>query len=413
MSNTMIKKSFFAEAAPLLLLIFIDSMGLGLVFPITNALIMDPHSHFLAASYGTHIRSLLFGTIIGIFMLCWFFGASFLGDLSDNIGRKKSLLICLIGASIGYFLSGIGVVAGSVSLLILGRIVAGFTSGSQAIAQAAVIDLSTPERKAANIGMILFAASLGFICGPLIGGVLSDSTLIPWVNFATPLYFAALLSLANAILLWCLFFETFEPKGHIKIKLHRAIEILIEGFKNEKIRELCMVLLVMIFGWSGFYSFISMFLLRQFHYPPVEIAYFMATMAIGFGAGTSFLVNICTKRFSLKNIVIVGLAFSALAVIIVALSKQIIIAWLLVVPIGATIAVAYSTILTLFSNQVDENSQGWVMGIAGAIMAFAFGINAFLLGIFAQDQAYIPILISGVGMGISAILMWYFRKKIN
>lgn len=146
MSNTMIKKSFFAEAAPLLLLIFIDSMGLGLVFPITNTLIMDPHSHFLAANVSLHTRSMLFGTIIGIFMLCWFFGASFLGDLSDNIGRKKSLMICLIGATLGYALSGIGVAVDSVALLLIGRIVAGFTSGSQAIAQAAVIDLSTPEK---------------------------------------------------------------------------------------------------------------------------------------------------------------------------------------------------------------------------------------------------------------------------
>lgn len=254
---------------------------------------------------------------------------------------------------------------------------------------------------------------MGFICGPLIGGILSDTALIPWVNFSTPLYFAAILSLANAILLWYLFFETFEPKAHVKIKLHRAIEVLIDGFKNEKVRELCIVMLTMIFGWSGFYSFISMFLLRQFHYLPINIAYFMAAMAIGFGIGTSYLVNVCTKRFSLKNIVTVGLAVSALAVIAVAASKQIIVAWIFVVPIGATIAVAYSTILTLFSNQVDENSQGWVMGIAGAIMAFAFGINAFLLGIFAQYQASIPILISGIGMGISAILMWCFRKKIN
>jgi DHA1 family tetracycline resistance protein-like MFS transporter len=143
MGKNLHPKSFLAAAAPLFLVLFIDGMGLGLLFPILNALIMDPSGGILAHSVSVDARNFIFGGIISIFMLCWFFGAAYLGDLSDQVGRKKSLLICLLGAFLGYLLSAIAVICGSFSLLIIGRIIAGFTSGSQPIAQAAIIDISS------------------------------------------------------------------------------------------------------------------------------------------------------------------------------------------------------------------------------------------------------------------------------
>src|SRR5438105_1114250 len=174
MTTTLSKEqSFFFKAAPLFLVLFIDSMGLGLVFPILNALVIDPHANFISASFSANARNLLFGFTISIYMFCWFFGAAFLGDLSDQIGRKKSLMICLLGACFGYLFSALAVVVNSYLLLIIGRIIAGFTAGSQSIAQAAIVDISLPEHKARNLGLILFFASLGFIVGPMIGGILS------------------------------------------------------------------------------------------------------------------------------------------------------------------------------------------------------------------------------------------------
>src|SRR3990167_3386359 len=157
MNQTTPHKSFFLIAMPLFLVLFIDGMGLGLVFPLLNALVMDPHSSFLPTHFGDAIRNVCFGSLVGIYMICWFFGASFLGDLSDHIGRRKALLLCLIGAFFGYVLSAISVILHSVFLLLLGRVIAGFTAGSQPIAQAAIVDLSEPEHKVRNLGFILLA----------------------------------------------------------------------------------------------------------------------------------------------------------------------------------------------------------------------------------------------------------------
>lgn len=402
--------NFFIAAAPLFLVLFIDSMGLGLVFPILNALVMDPSANFIAPGISMNMRDIIYGVTIGIYMFCWFFGAPVLGDLSDQMGRKKALMICLLGAVVGYFLSALSVVFDSFSLLLLGRIVAGFTAGSQSIAQAAIVDISAPEHKARNLGAILFVISLGFVFGPLAGGILSDKNLLASLSYATPFYFAAALSLINAFLLQLFFKETFTHIGKIHFKLYHAIQIFVSAFKNEKVRELSFILLVLIFGWSGFYSFVSMFLLKVYHFDALRTGCYMGLLGGGFGIGTGFLIDPLTQRFSLKTCVIAGSLLTALATALTLTAPHELFIWFYVLPLGAAIAVAYSTLLTLFSNQVDEDSQGWVMGITGAIMAFAFGINGLLVGILADFSVDIPMILSIVGLLLAAVLMQFTFK---
>lgn len=404
-------KKFFISAAPLLLIILIDGMGLGLVFPILNNLIVDPHSHYVAATLTDTTRNFIFGGIVASFMLSWFFGAPFLGDLSDNIGRKKSLMICLLGATIGYLISGLGVTLNSMSLLIIGRVIAGFTSGSQPIAQATIIDLSDPLQKTRNISFVLLALSLGFIFGPLAGGILSNKALVSWFNFSLPFYFAAFISLVNALLLHKLFKETFNQKSRMKIKWHRAISIFQSAFRHEKIRYLSLIFLIMIFGWSSYYTFISMYLLKKYSFGAFEITLFMAVMGIGFGIGNGFLANFCAKRYNLQTTVIISLLLGASGILLTVLTDTPNYAWICIIPIATLLSAAYAITLTIFSNQVDENAQGWVMGITGAIIALTFGINSLMLGLLSILGVNTPLYISVIGLAISALMMLYFKEN--
>ncbi len=407
----MTRQNLLLTAGPLFLVLFIDGMGLGLVFPVLNALVMDPHAHFIAASTSANARSIIFGAIIGTFMLCWFFGTAFLGDLSDQIGRKKSLLICLLGSFIGYALSALAVMFNMFWLLIVGRVIAGFTAGSQPIAQAAIVDISSEEHKARNIGWILLSVSLGFIFGPMLGGFFSDHDLFAGFNYATPFIFAAVISLFNALLLQLLFKESFQRNSKVSLKLHRALEVFVSAFKHPRIRSLSYIFLVFIFGWSSFYSFIPLFLLKEYHFTTMHTGLFMGAMGVGFGLGTGILVEYFTKRFSLKYITIVSLLLTALFVLGTLCVRTVFFASLCIVPIGAMAALAYSVLTTMFSNQVDASAQGWVMGITGAIMAFAFGINGFLTGALANQGIGFPLLMAIVGLLLSAILMYFLYHE--
>jgi DHA1 family tetracycline resistance protein-like MFS transporter len=396
--------------APLFLVLFIDGMGLGLLFPILNSIIVDPSSTFLSAELSSSTRSLIYGAIISVFMICWFFGAAILGDLSDCIGRKKSLTICLVGTFLGYLISGIGVIGGSLSLLIIGRVIAGFTAGSQPIAQAAIVDISREEHKTKNIGLILLAVSLGFVVGPMLGGFLSDPHLVSWFNYSTPLYFAAGIALLNAILLQWFFKETFVATRAMDIRLTYAVTVVASAFKHSGVRYLSLILLVMIVGWSNYFGFLAMFLLKRYAFSAMQISIFMAIMAGGFSLGFGFLVNFFNNRFKEKPIIVGSYITAAMAITLTILTDSYIFAGLLTILVGASVSVGYSTIISVFSSAVGPHEQGWVMGVTGSIMALCFGITSFITGAIADYSANLPMILAAGPLFISGILMAYYQK---
>lgn len=390
---------------PLFLVLFIDGMGLGLLFPILSNIIVSPHSEFLSPTMSVAIRDALYGFIVGIFMLCWFFGSAVLGDLSDTVGRKKALMICLVGAFIGYFISALAIIFKSVGLLIVGRIIAGFTGGSQPIAQAAIVDVSTVENKARNLGLILLSISLGFVFGPIFGGVLSDSGIVSWFSFSTPLYFASLVSLLNAFLLAWLFKETYSSNGKLQVNLMNAIRIFKSAFQHKKIRLLSLLLLIMIFGWSNYFTFISIYILDKFHVSPLQNSLFLAVLGLGFSIGCGYLINVLTRRFTLSQIITWGLSITAVLIFLMLVVGVQWFAWLSALLVGVSMSVGYSALLALFSNQVSEKEQGWVMGVTGSIMALCFGITSLFTGLVSNFGVDLPMVLAIVGLAASGLIL--------
>ncbi len=405
--------SFFLSAFPLFLAILIDGMGLGLVIPMLNTLITNPASGFFTHALSGEMRNFLFGAMMSVFMLCWFFGAAYLGDLSDSIGRKKSLMIALIGNFTGYLISAIAVSCHSFTGLFMGRIISGFTSGSQSIAQAAIVDLSTTDTKARNLGWILFAASLGFILGPIFGAFLSDSHIYHGFGLVTPLYFAAIMAFLNIVFLIFLFHETFMPRNQIHFRFHRAIEIFISAFQHENIRDLAYVMLLMMLGWGSYYSFISMFLMEKFHQTNFQVNLFMALLAGGFGIGFGGIVNYLSHHFSLKSCCAVFSMIGGAIILLTVLLPHVIYSWMGTLLVGICIAIAYSMILTLFSNQADENSQGWIMGITNAIGSLGFAIVGITSALLSNLSVNLPIVFAGVFLILSGYALKYLKHKIK
>lgn len=393
--------AFFA----LFLVLFIDGMGLGLLFPILNSIIVDSTSGFLAADVSIEAREILYGVVVSVFMLCWFFGAAILGDLSDSIGRKRSLLICLVGACLGYLISAISIVVNSIALLIIGRMIAGFTAGSQPIAQAAIVDISSEAHKSRNLGFIILAGALGFVFGPVIGGVLSESRLVPWFGYTVPLFFAALIALVNVIWLWFAFTETRPVTARLRIKWNHAVHVFISAFQHTNIRYLSVTFLLMNLGWGSYFSFISMFLLHRFHYSSLYVSLFLGVMGLGFSVGCGLLVDWLSRRCQKRYIVAVSYFTAGVAVTATYFLYQPVWTWLCGFTISCAIAVGYATHLALFSSQVNTDEQGWVMGVTGAIGALCFGLSALFIGIVASIGADIPMLLAGIVLLLAGICL--------
>src|SRR6185369_2029743 len=113
--------------------------------------------------------------------------------------RRKLLAISILGTSASYVVFALGIVTKNLPLLFISRAFDGITGGNIAVAQAAVADITKPEHRAKNFGLIGAAFGLGFIIGPYIGGKLSDPSVVSWFSASTPFWFAAALSFFNFI----------------------------------------------------------------------------------------------------------------------------------------------------------------------------------------------------------------------
>lgn len=145
------------------LTVVIDTIGLGIIIPVIPSLIKELiHGNLSEAShYG--------GWLMFCYAFTQFIFASILGNLSDCYGRRPILLSSLLGFCINYILMGF---APSILWLFMGRLIAGVTGASHTVAAAYIADISSPEKKAQNFGLLGAAFGLGFIIGPVIGGLL-------------------------------------------------------------------------------------------------------------------------------------------------------------------------------------------------------------------------------------------------
>src|SRR5918911_3776416 len=162
-----------ASVVFVLVTLFIDVLGMGLVIPILPRLVQN----LIGGAVGE--ASFVFGLLVSIYTVMQFFCAPVLGALSDRFGRRPVILLALAGLGFDYVLLS---VAPSIWWLVLGRVVAGIFGATYTPAGAYIADVSPPEKRAANFGLIGVAFGLGFIAGPALGGFLGATSLrLPFI----------------------------------------------------------------------------------------------------------------------------------------------------------------------------------------------------------------------------------------
>jgi DHA1 family tetracycline resistance protein-like MFS transporter len=177
-----------APAAPgnlnfVLICVFIDMLGIGLIVPVLPLLVGEFTGSRDDQSYWFGIMSASFGLMQFIFM-------PMLGAFSDRVGRRPVLLYSMAGMCINFLTTAW---APNLACLFIGRIIGGMSSASMSVASAYASDISTPDNRAKSFGKVGAAFGLGFICGPMLGGLLGG------VDLHLPFYVAAALSAANFV----------------------------------------------------------------------------------------------------------------------------------------------------------------------------------------------------------------------
>ncbi|MBL7755486.1 MAG: MFS transporter [Chitinophagaceae bacterium] len=406
---------------PVFLTVFIDLLGATIVLPILAPLFLDLKNGIspIGPDQLTHIpdiirqRNLIFGLLIASFPLAQFFGAPLLGAWADKIGRKRVLSISLFGTLIGYILFAYGVHQHWVWLLFAARILDGFTGGNISIAFSAISDVSTPETKTRNFGLIGMAFGLGFIIGPWLGGKLSDPAVISWFNFETPFWFAAILCFINLILVRLFFFETLKTASNRPMNLFQGFHNIGKALQRSHLRTIFLVVFLVTFGFSIFTQFLQVYLIQKFSFTQGQIGDYFAFVGLCIAITQGFITRAISKRFAPRTAVLFSMFALSIALILLLIPGQSGYFYLLTPLVAVNQGIMSPNLQTLVSNAGQENEQGEILGINQSVQSLAQGIPPIVAGIVVSLNMYLPILLASVFTFAAWIVFLIYRKKFN
>ena len=380
----------------------LDLLGLSLIIPVLGPLLISQND-ILGPEFGEESRNIILGLIIGTFSLFQFFGSPLLGSLSDKFGRKPVLVISLITSFIGYSTVGFGIHFGSLTVMFIGRAVQGFAAGNLAVLYSSVADISAPQEKAKNFGLIGAAFGIGFVFGPLLGGVLSNPELVSWFTYTTPFIVGAILVLLNLIQVWLRFEETNEsPNSELEVSPFAGFVNLGKAVRHDSLRSIFLVVFLQTFGFTFFTQMVQVYLIKEFDYGSADIGYLYGYIGIVIALTQGVLVGAISKRYSPNKVLYVSLFMLPLALLVNLLATVNWHLYVLVPLIAICQGISTPNISALISNMASRSEQGETLGMQQSVQALSQIIPPLLGGIAVSFSISSPFW----GSALVIFLAW-------
>ncbi|HTH29018.1 MAG TPA: Tet(A)/Tet(B)/Tet(C) family tetracycline efflux MFS transporter [Sphingobium sp.] len=363
----------------------LDAVGIGLIFPILPALLRD-------VGHISEVATLL-GLMLALYSACQFLFSPILGVLSDRFGRRPVLLVSLAGAAIDYLIMAF---APELWMLVLGRAISGITSANMAVATAYITDISSEEERAGRFGLFHAMFGIGFIIGPVLGGVLGDfwvrapfiaAAVLNGVNFALALFVLpeSRKGTEGASFTW----DTLNPFKPLKWALtFRALIPLMAIF------------VIMNFVGTMYGTIWAMFGEDSFQWNGLMIGLSLGAFGVFHAGAQAFLTGPAVARLGERWALIVGMACELTALVIVGFATQ---GWILfaLAPLFALGGIGMPALQSVTTQQVDADKQGQLQGVLASLVSLAsiFGPVFFSFMYFGVSDTW-PGLIWIIGAGI-------------
>ena len=385
----------------------IDITGWGIIIPVIPKLIKELiHGDISeAAKYG--------GWLTFAYAITQFMFAPLIGNLSDKFGRRPIILISLFAFSMDYLLLAF---APTITWLFIGRIIAGLTGASITTASAYIADVSTPENRAKNFGMIGAAFGLGFIIGPVIGGLLGQ------YGSRVPFYAAACLCLLNFLYGYFILPESLSVDNRRNFNLKRANPI--GAFMNIRKRPSLYGLLFSLFlvyvashSIQGNWSYFTMY---KFHWDEKMVGISLGVIGLLVGLVQGVLIRWINPILGNEKSIYVGLALYTLGLSLFAMATESWMVFVFLIPycLGGIAGPAMQAVI---SSKVDASEQGEIQGTLSSLMSASTIIGPPLMSsvfyYFTHNDAPFkfagaPFVLGASLMFISTIIAFFsFRKN--
>ena len=384
----------------------IDITGWGIIIPVIPKLIQELiHGDISeAAKVG--------GWLTFAYAIMQFLFAPLVGNLSDRYGRRPIILISLFTFSLDYLLLAF---APTISWLFVGRIIAGVSGASITTASAYIADVSTPENRAKNFGMIGAAFGLGFIIGPVIGGLLGH------YGPRVPFYAAAVLCLLNFLYGYFILPESLTKKNRREFDIKRANPI--GAFKSLQKHPSLIGLMASIFilyvASHAVQSNWSYFTMYQFHWDEKMVGISLGVVGLLVGIVQGGLIRYINPKLGNEKSIYVGMALYSIGMFLFAIATQSWMMFVFLIPycLGGIAGPAMQAII---SQQVPPNEQGEIQGTMTSLMSASTIIGPPLMSMvfyyFTHKDAPFqfagaPFVLGGVLMIVSTVIAYVSYKK--
>lgn len=394
----------------ILLIAFVDYLGIGLVYPVFAALLFDTKDSIIAESASLSYRGAMLGILIGLTPLTQFFSSPILGKLSDSKGRKKILIYGTAIGCLGYCLAILGIGMHSLAFLFLYRILVGISEGTIAVAQAMIADISTEENKARRFALFNASLGTGFTIGPFLGGKLADPAFASWCGYAMPFSVAGILCFVNFFLILWKFPETHNVNEKISFKILESITNIRKVFLWEKLRGLFFAAFAFSFGWSFFNEFIPLLLHARFAFSPSEIGNYYAYGGAWYALSAGIMTAPLLKYFTAEKVVIKALLGCAICMLLYLVVQEAQSIWWVVPPFMYCLSTTYPTTGALVSNQVSNENQGEVLGVYQSVIASAMGLSPLLVGPFVGIYPELTAWGGAFAMLLASSALWWNHR---
>ena len=380
----------------LFLVVFSNLLGFGIIIPLLP---------YYAEHFGANPNEVTL--LMASYSLMQLIFSPILGRISDIYGRKKILVLCLIGSAISYFLLYF---ATNFALVLFARSVAGLFGSTTAIANAYVTETTSSINRSKGMGLIGAAFGLGFVFWPVIGGYFGGGD-INNIDYKTPFFFASLVAIISCILAY---FILIEPKKRnkqfISINFLDSFKDLIDLFKIPALLFLIILSFLITFSFAGFETTFALWTERAMNWASRQTGYAFTFTALLVALIQGVFIGKLTKKFGELKLLITSCFLMLVGLFFITLSAQNLFYLTIALGIlGISVGLGNPSLNSLLSKNLNKGIIGTSFGVVQSVGSLARILSPLAMGnLFYFFGKNSPYNFGAFLMFISLLIFFYY-----